>query len=346
MLPCRSINFPPITDMKSHGILSIVLCVILCGPTLVHAQDMDTELSKLTEDLAAKLKENGSKKITVLDFTDLDGNSSELGKYVAEQMTVGFVMKKREFSVLDRANLKRILAEHKLTASGLINPENAKKLGMFAGVDAMIFGKIVPVGDKISVTVQIIATETAEVTGGGKAKFQQDESIRQLLLKPKPAEETPGEGEQQPRKETRKPFGDLQAKVESLKLLPGDNVYGFASMTLIITNASDSKTYGVAFNPDFYDKLNLSNSRGDEFKATDVHGIDTAFDHNDGQYQGSFTDVLPRNSIMITAKSQVRWTGRPGDYRPYRLQTVVIFGIESEGRYPDLKKYNLVLSVN
>ena len=105
--------------MKSQHFIATILCIVLCGQTLGRAQDMDTELSKLTEDLAAKIKDHGSKKVTVLDLTDLDGNTSEIGKYVAEQLTVDFVMKKRDFAVLDRANLKKIMDEHKLTASGL-----------------------------------------------------------------------------------------------------------------------------------------------------------------------------------------------------------------------------------
>src|SRR5215468_7972996 len=101
---------------------------------------MDNELSVLAEKLAVPIKEHGKKKVTVIDFTDLQGGSSELGRYIAEQLTVNLVMAKRDFAVLDRANLKSILAEHKLTASGLVDPENAKKLGMFAGVDALILG--------------------------------------------------------------------------------------------------------------------------------------------------------------------------------------------------------------
>jgi len=38
-------------------------------------------------------------------------------------------------------------------------------------------------------------------------------------------------------------------------------------MTLVISNTSESKTYGVALEPDFYNKFNLMNSRGDEFKG-------------------------------------------------------------------------------
>ncbi|HUJ12104.1 MAG TPA: hypothetical protein VL171_19015, partial [Verrucomicrobiae bacterium] len=116
------------------------------------------------------------------------------------------------------------------------------------------------------------------------------------------------------------------------------------TLALVISNTSDSKTYGVALFSDPYHNFNLTNSRGDEFRATDVSGIDTAFDRG-GTIYGSVSDLPPKSSITISAKSQVRWNGRPGDYRPYRLQTVLIFGEEKQGRHPDLRKYNLVLDI-
>jgi hypothetical protein len=329
--------------MKPQRFIATILCIILCGHTIARAQDMDTELSKLTEDLAAKIKDHGSKKVTVLDFTDLQGGSSELGKYIAEQLTVDFVMTKRDFAVLDRANLKSILAEHKLTATGLVDPENAKKLGLFAGVDALIIGNIIPIGTNINLTVKIITTETAEVVGGAKAKFLTDDTVQQFLSRPVQAEDVAG-ASQPLAAPVPKPFGDLQAKVESVQLLPGDNIYGSARLTMTITNTSASQTYGVALNPDFYNKFNLVNSRGDEFKATDVSGVNTAFESFNG-FSGSLTDISPKSSITIVAKSQVRWAGKPGEYRPYHLQTEVVFGVESNGRYPGLKKYNLVLEI-
>ena len=329
--------------MNSQRFLALTLCILLCGNILARAQDMDTELSKLTEDLAGKIKEHGSKKVTVLDFTDLQGGSSELGKYIAEQLTVDFVMTKRDFSILDRANLKSILAEHKLTATGLVDPENAKKFGMFAGVDALIIGNIIPVGTNINLTVKIITTETAEVVGGAKAKFKSDDTVQQFLSQPAVANDVSASG-QPSASPAPKPFGDLQAKVESIRLLRGDNVYGSAMLTLIITNMSASQTYGVGLNPDFYHGFNLINSRGDEFRATEVSGINTAFQGFTG-FMGSVTDISPKSSITIVSKSQVRWTGSPGDYRPYHLQTEIIFGAESNGQHPDLRKYNLVLDI-
>jgi hypothetical protein len=115
-------------------------------------------------------------------------------------------------------------------------------------------------------------------------------------------------------------------------------------LTLIVTNTSASVTYGVGINPDFYNTFNLSSRRGDTFRATEVTGIDTVFQGFDG-YRGSLTDIPPRSAITIVSKSQVGWIGKAGEYRPYRFQTEVVFGAESDGRYPDKRKYNLVLDI-
>jgi TolB-like protein len=330
--------------MKSQFIITSVMSSLLCSLLSLQAQDIDKELSVLAEKLSAHVKEQSKKKVAVIDFTDLQGNpSGELGKYIAEQLTVNLVISKKDFSVLDRANLRRILAEHKLTATGLIDPENAKKLGMFAGVDALIMGTIIPKNSNISLTAKIITTDTAEIIGAARAEFKADEVVQQLVSRPAKAEEATDQAE--PRSPPPpKLFGDLQARVESLKLLPGDNIYGSASLSLIITYMSDSKTWGVALHPDHYNNFNLSNSRGDEFRATEVNGIDKAFE-GFGGFQGSVSDIPPRSAITISSKSSVRWTGKPGDYRPYRLQTVVIFGEEQQGRHSNLRKYNLVLDV-
>ena len=78
-------------DMKLQRIFPLILGIVFCSHAL--AQDMDKELSDLAEKLAAPIKEQGKKKIAVVDFTDLQGSSSgELGKYIAEQLTVNMVM--------------------------------------------------------------------------------------------------------------------------------------------------------------------------------------------------------------------------------------------------------------
>jgi hypothetical protein len=100
----------------------------------------------------------------------------------------------------------------------------------------------------------------------------------------------------------------------------------------------------VAFDKSNGAKLNLSNGRGEDFYITDLSGIETLY-ASGGGYLGGITEVLPKNSITITGKGQVQWNGKNGDYRPYRLQTGVVFGIEDQGRYPNKRKYNLVLDI-
>ena len=236
--------------MNPQRIIIAILCVFLCGHAHAQVQDMDKELSDLAGKLATQINDHGKKKVAVLDFTDLQGGSSELGKYIAEQLTVNLVMGKRDFSVLDRANLKSILAEHKLTATGLVDPENAKKLGMFAGVDALILGTIIPKGQNTSLTAKIITTDTAEIIGAARAEFVTDNTVQQLASKPAKPEDIAGVS-QSLASPPPKPFGDLEARVESLKLVPyayGQS-FSWVTFSIIITNASESDTYGVALKP-------------------------------------------------------------------------------------------------
>ena len=146
-----------------------------------QAQSFDKELAELATSVSKSLQETERKKATVLDFVDLQGNASELGRFIAEQFSVALVMNRKGFSLMDRANLKTILAEHKLSISGLVEPENAKKLGQFSGVDAIVLGNITALKEEIVVTVKIIATDTAEILGAAKTRIQRSKDIEALF---------------------------------------------------------------------------------------------------------------------------------------------------------------------
>src|SRR5882672_4870197 len=78
--------------------------------------------------------------------------------------------------------LRAAMTEHKLTATGLVDPENAKKLGMFAGVDALVLGTMVSrVGNTMNVTAKIITVDTAEIVGAVRAEFKSDAEVQKLV---------------------------------------------------------------------------------------------------------------------------------------------------------------------
>lgn len=77
---------------------------------------------------------------------------------------------------MDRANPKRHLQEHKLTAAGLVDPENAKKLGQFAGVDVLVVGTMVPKNNSIQLTAKLHHDGYAEIIGAARALVKTNES--------------------------------------------------------------------------------------------------------------------------------------------------------------------------
>jgi len=158
-------------------ILVAVITVIFCGS--VYAKNLDTEITVLSGKLSKKMVSRGIKKVASIDFVDLQGRTTELGRYLAEQLSTEMV-NEDGISVVDRANFKSILAEHKLTQAGLVAPENAKRLGKFAGIDAILTGTITTLNGNVVLTVKAISTETAQIVAAAKAVFKNTSELQQL----------------------------------------------------------------------------------------------------------------------------------------------------------------------
>ncbi len=340
--------------MKPKYFIPALLCALLCQHAPAQTQDMDKELGDLAEKLAAPIKDHGKKKVTVLDFTDLQGNSSELGRYIADQLTVDLVMGKRDFAILDRANLNKILVEHKLTASGLVDPENAKKLGMFAGVDTLILGTLIPISTNIQLTARIITTDTAEIVGAAKGAFRHTRDVDLLLTNTVPPN-TPFSGSSSSLSKSlevdknSQQIGDLLLKVESLK--PTSGGYGYNNpaallATLVFANLNQSEPISIAltYAPS---PSTVNNKRGDQFTTGNfadwLTGLGQAQNIN-GHFEGQFTEIAPGKSV----KALIKYWGQNGaadGYPPYRLVIPVLGGKEQDGRFVNVKQQTFMVDV-
>jgi curli biogenesis system outer membrane secretion channel CsgG len=123
------------------------------------------EVGPLAAALSKSISASGRKTAAVVDFTDLQGCVTELGRYLAEDLSVGLASDARGFEVIDRTNLKVILQEHHLASTGIIDPETARKLGQIAGVDTLVTGTIAPLGDVIHVSAKALDTNAAMILG-------------------------------------------------------------------------------------------------------------------------------------------------------------------------------------
>jgi TolB-like protein len=141
----------------------------------------EQQLRVLSSQMAESLAKAERKTVAVADFTDLQGNVTELGRFLAEELSIALVKDRRGFDVIDRIHLKAIIQEHKLNVTGLIDPKTARQLGSVAGVDALVTGNITPFGDSVRLSVHAIDSATAKNFGAETADIPKTDAIRGLL---------------------------------------------------------------------------------------------------------------------------------------------------------------------
>jgi curli biogenesis system outer membrane secretion channel CsgG len=339
--------------MNPLRLLTTILCISVSSHVFGEVQDIDKELSDLTERLAVPIKDHGKTKVAVIDFTDLEGSSEgELGKYIAEQLTVDFVMTKRDFSVLDRANLNKILAEHKLTSKGLVDPENAKQLGKFAGVDALILGTIIPKGtNTVSLTAKIITTDTAEIIGAARAEFKADATVQQLVSKPVARSNTGGDSGQQQDENAQvvKSFGDLRVELQPLKIVNGSKYLA----TFTLTNQSTNRSIWVALNAE--SSALVTDSQGSEYlpvKGT-MSGVSVGklvpslYQYSAPNQFYPATELTPNNSTTVTLRFASRHINNTAIAGPCNFQIEFLLGREfSNNRAVDVSLPNFATKID
>lgn len=339
-----------------------IYCIIAAIPLLTLRllaapdQSLDNELTTLADQLTSAATNASVKKIATLDFTDLQGNPSELGRFIAEQVAVNMVMSKRPFAVVDRANLKRILDEHKLSMSGLVNPENTKKLGQFSGVDAIILGRITPMADSVAISATITLTDTAEVVGGAKSRISKSQDVLQLLDRSVQTAslgegKTPSGGEQQAKTlqmevdKNSQQIGDLLLKVESLKHGRDSMERPVLYATLFFANTNTSRPISVALSDE--SRPQLLNKRGDILKPMELTGMDYSRGYRRSDSKG-FTEVPAGRSVkaLITFYLlQSSFAQEIGNFPPYRLTAEVFIGTEQDGRLVNVKKQTFMIDI-
>jgi TolB-like protein len=141
----------------------------------------EKELKALATEIAENIAKTNKTRLAVVDFTDLKGNVTELGRFIAEELSVGLQIAGKNLEVVDRTHLQTLLKEHKLSSTGLIDPESSRKLGQIAGVDALITGTITPFGETIRLSAKIIDTESAKLIGANTGNIPATEAIKMLL---------------------------------------------------------------------------------------------------------------------------------------------------------------------
>ena len=80
--------------------------------------------------------------------------------------------------LVDRADIAKLLAEQEVSLSGLVNPQQATKVGQLTGAKLLITGSVLQVDNTVYLIAKIIGTETSRVVGASVKGNVRDDLVR------------------------------------------------------------------------------------------------------------------------------------------------------------------------
>src|SRR5207302_3918594 len=146
----------------------------------VHAQaTLDQRMGELSKQISDGLTENQKRTIAVVEFSDLRGNVTDFGRFIAEELITRLYQTKK-FKVIERQLLNKVIAEQKLSLTGVIEQSAAQRLGKVLGVGAIASGTITDLGKALRVNARLIDTATGEIFAVASAEVIKDDAVLTL----------------------------------------------------------------------------------------------------------------------------------------------------------------------
>lgn len=152
--------------MKKITIIAIInLCLVIGLNAQIlgsKPKSFDFQMKALTRQMVKSFGEQGKTQIAIMEFPNVNGTITELGKLIPEELTTR-LFQTGEFQVVERQLLNKVLQEQKLGMSGMIDASSAAQIGKLLGVDAIVTGTVTDRGDAIRINARMIETEKAHV---------------------------------------------------------------------------------------------------------------------------------------------------------------------------------------
>jgi hypothetical protein len=144
----------------------------------------EKEIRQLAGQINEGVSKSGVKTVGVLDFTDLEGRVTGLGRFLAEEFSVSLAEMAKGFEVVDRTHLRVLMAEHKLSATGIIDPSTARRLGQIAALEVVVTGTLTSFGESVRLAVKGLNAESAKIIVAATADIPRTKAIGELDSRP------------------------------------------------------------------------------------------------------------------------------------------------------------------
>jgi TolB-like protein len=141
---------------------------------------LEERIGYLSKDISDGLTENRKRTIAVVEFADLKGNVTDFGRFIAEELITRLYQTKK-FKVIERQLLNKVIAEQKLSLTGVVEQSSAQRLGKVLGVDAIASGTVTDLGRVLRVNARLIDTATGEIFAVASAEIIKDDAVMNLV---------------------------------------------------------------------------------------------------------------------------------------------------------------------
>lgn len=120
----------------------------------------------------------------ILSFSERGEGVKDLGIQVSDLLFAKIIETSPELILVERQELKKILDELHLSATGMVSSDTASKLGKLTGAQILITGSVFKIGNKNYFVAKIIGVETGRVSGTSvNGKSTLDDTCAKLAAK-------------------------------------------------------------------------------------------------------------------------------------------------------------------
>jgi TolB-like protein len=173
-------------------LLSQMLALPLFGQELVFAA------SDMARTLALEMREQGKRSVAVSTFRNLDGETTPVGAFFAEELTTQLVaVKDEDLVVVERSRTDAIFEEQKLGIDGLRESGKLDAFVKVLEVDALVVGTISTIpelGGKMRINARLIAVPSGEALTSASAFARSETTPDRHPPRKSPDEATGGSG--------------------------------------------------------------------------------------------------------------------------------------------------------
>src|SRR5687768_9178748 len=102
--------------------------------------------------------------IAILPFRERGEEVKGMGGQASDLLFAGLATDP-DLWLVDREEIDKTLAEQELNLSGVVNPDEAVRIGQITGARILVTGSVFQVGTSLYVVAKVIGTETTRVQG-------------------------------------------------------------------------------------------------------------------------------------------------------------------------------------